>query len=102
MPYPTLSYWCFSSGISMRALQTLRVRSVLLTSGTLSPLDSFANELQLPFPITLENPHVIDRSQVRVRSGTMGQSAASASGRAVPGSGAAAAFTLHAADRSHR
>ncbi len=65
MPHPTLSYWCFSSGISMRALQTLRVRSVLLTSGTLSPLDSFANELQLPFPITLENPHVIDRSQVR-------------------------------------
>ena len=71
MPHPTLSYWCFSSGISMRALQTLRVRSVLLTSGTLSPLDSFANELQLPFPITLENPHVIDRSQVRVSSSAM-------------------------------
>ena len=94
MPHPTLSYWCFSSGISMRALQTLRVRSVLLTSGTLSPLDSFANELQLPFPITLENPHVIDRSQVRVSSSAMGWSTAHASGRMVPGGAAAAALTI--------
>ena len=39
--------------------------SILLTSGTLSPLDSFAAELALPFPVRLENPHVIDPSQVR-------------------------------------
>lgn len=38
--------------------------SILLTSGTLSPLDSFAAELGLPFPVRLENPHVIDPSQV--------------------------------------
>ena len=62
--HPTLSYWCFSPGISMRQLASMHVRSVLLTSGTLSPLDSFAQELQLPFRITLENPHVIDSSQV--------------------------------------
>lgn len=48
----------------MRQLAAMHVRSVLLTSGTLSPLDSFAQELQLPFPISLENPHVIDPSQV--------------------------------------
>jgi Rad3-related DNA helicase len=31
------------------------VRSILLTSGTLSPLDSFAAELRIPFPVRLEN-----------------------------------------------
>ena len=48
----------------MRGLEALKVRSVLLTSGTLSPLDSFAQELQLEFPLSLENPHVIADSQV--------------------------------------
>ena len=62
---PTLSYWCFEPGVAMRQLEGLAVRCVLLTSGTLSPLDSFAQELQLDFPISLENPHVIADSQVR-------------------------------------
>ena len=52
----------------MRGLEALKVRSVLLTSGTLSPLDSFAQELQLEFPLSLENPHVIADSQVYHRS----------------------------------
>ncbi len=61
---PTLSYWCFEAGVAMRALGALKIRCVLLTSGTLSPLGSFAGELGLPFPLQLENPHVIARSQV--------------------------------------
>ena len=65
---PTLSYWCFEPGVAMRGLEALKVRSVLLTSGTLSPLDSFAQELQLEFPLSLENPHVIADSQVYRRS----------------------------------
>lgn len=41
--------------------------SVLLTSGTLSPLDSFAGELGTDFPITVETSHVIDTErQLRV------------------------------------
>ncbi len=48
----------------MKAIAALGVRSILLTSGTLSPLDSFAQELQVPFPVQLENPHVIAPSQV--------------------------------------
>ncbi len=32
-----------------------QVRSILLTSGTLSPLESFAAELRIPFPVRLEN-----------------------------------------------
>jgi regulator of telomere elongation helicase 1 len=49
----------------MAALRALPLRSVLLTSGTLSPLASFAHELQLGFKYTLENPHVVQPNQVR-------------------------------------
>ena len=40
------------------------IQTVILTSGTLSPMDSFAAELALPFPIRLENDHVVHQSQV--------------------------------------
>lgn len=61
---PTLSYWCFEPGVAMAQLCALGVRCILLTSGTLAPLDSFAQELTLDFPVTLVNPHVIPTSQV--------------------------------------
>lgn len=90
-----MSFWCFHSGIAMDFLDSAGPRSFLLTSGTLSPLDSFAFELGLfvsslplcfcvcfldhssslhllclfdhrDFPIRLENPHVIDSSQIWV------------------------------------
>ena len=60
-----LSYWCFNAALAMRALAGLGVRSIVLTSGTLAPLNSFAAELGLPFPIMLENPHVVPSSQAR-------------------------------------
>jgi Fanconi anemia group J protein len=42
-----------------------RAWSIVLASGTLSPLDSFAGELRLPFHVRLEAPHVVDmRRQV--------------------------------------
>ncbi|RMZ55626.1 hypothetical protein APUTEX25_000209 [Auxenochlorella protothecoides] len=40
-----------------------KVKAIMLTSGTLSPLASFAAELSIVFPHRLENPHVIDPSQ---------------------------------------
>lgn len=60
----TLSYWCFSPGHSMADLVAHDVKCVILTSGTLSPLSSFTMEMQIPFPVTLENPHVIEKHQV--------------------------------------
>ena len=36
-------------------------RAVVLTSGTLSPLSSFASELGVPFPIRMEAPHCVVR-----------------------------------------
>ena len=41
-------------------------RSIILTSGTLSPMDSFSDELRTNFGIQLENSHAIDRSQLMV------------------------------------
>ncbi|GAQ79984.1 Helicase [Klebsormidium nitens] len=63
-PQRTLSYWCFDPGTCFREFARLGVRSVVVTSGTLAPLESFAHELKLPFQIRLENPHVIQPRQV--------------------------------------
>jgi len=43
------------------------LRSMLVTSGTLSPLPSYSMELGLPFPVQLENPHIVKPTQVHVR-----------------------------------
>lgn len=48
------------------SLSKMQVRSIIVTSGTLSPLSSFANELRLPFEVQVENPHVIAPDQVQV------------------------------------
>lgn len=42
-----LSYWCFSPGYSMRELVRQGVRTLILTSGTLAPVSSFALEMQM-------------------------------------------------------
>lgn len=60
----TLSWWCFNPGIALEEFSKLGVGSIILTSGTLSPMDSFAEELKLEFPIRLENPHVISGNQI--------------------------------------
>ncbi|XP_043566258.1 regulator of telomere elongation helicase 1 isoform X1 [Chiloscyllium plagiosum] len=59
-----LSYWCFCPGYSMAELVRQGVQSIILTSGTLAPLSSFTSEMQIPFPVSLENPHVIDKHQI--------------------------------------
>lgn len=61
-----LSFWCFSPGVVVRELKLLGIRSLLLTSGTLSPMNAFAAELETAFPIRLENSHVISPDQVKV------------------------------------
>ncbi|CAN9508127.1 unnamed protein product [Ophioblennius macclurei] len=61
-----LSYWCFSPGFCMQELVSQGVRSIILTSGTLSPLTSFTSEMRIKFPVSLENKHVIERDQIFV------------------------------------
>uniref|UniRef100_A0A182F9Y0 Regulator of telomere elongation helicase 1 homolog n=1 Tax=Anopheles albimanus TaxID=7167 RepID=A0A182F9Y0_ANOAL len=60
-------FWCFNPGFGMRQLASRGVRSIVLTSGTLAPLKPLINELNIPIPVTLENPHIIDPNQVLVR-----------------------------------
>ncbi|CAI0422813.1 unnamed protein product [Linum tenue] len=60
----TLSWWCFNPGIAMEEFSKRGVGSIILTSGTLSPMESFAQELRLNFPVRLENPHVISSNQI--------------------------------------
>jgi regulator of telomere elongation helicase 1 len=65
----TLHYWCFDSSLSMKELLQLGVRSIIVTSGTLSPLSSYAAELGVPFPVQLSNPHILPHpeKQIHVR-----------------------------------
>ena len=60
----TLNYWCFHAGVSMKEIMKQGTRSLILTSGTLSPIESFTSELDIPFPVTLQNPHVISSNQI--------------------------------------
>lgn len=69
-----INYWAFSSGIAMDELKKMGVRSFILTSGTLSPMDAFREDMNLPFPIQLENPHVIQNKQLWVGALSMGPS----------------------------
>ncbi|RUP44247.1 LOW QUALITY PROTEIN: hypothetical protein BC936DRAFT_149718 [Jimgerdemannia flammicorona] len=61
-----ISYWCFSPGLAMKDLVDQGVRSIILASGTLAPLDSFASEFHIDFELRLENPHIIDANQALI------------------------------------
>ena len=63
----TLSLWALNPALAFADIAggagergTSPARSVVLTSGTLAPLDSFASELGAPFPIRMEAPHCVD------------------------------------------
>ncbi|KAJ7422146.1 Fanconi anemia group J protein like protein [Willisornis vidua] len=63
-----LNFWCLNPAVAFSDLS--EVRTIVLTSGTLSPMDSFSSELGVKFSIQLEANHVIRNSQVWV--GTVG------------------------------
>ncbi|XP_073011468.1 uncharacterized protein [Typha latifolia] len=55
----TMSLWCLNPAVVFREIANLSL-SVILTSGTLSPMGSFASELGVQFESCFEAPHVID------------------------------------------
>ncbi|XP_068124843.1 Fanconi anemia group J protein isoform X2 [Hyperolius riggenbachi] len=65
----TLNFWCLNPAVAFSDLSG-NVRTIVLTSGTLSPMGSFSSELGVKFAIQLEANHVIHKSQVWV--GTIG------------------------------
>lgn len=58
----------------MKDLASQGCRSIILASGTLAPLESFAKELGLPFPHRVENTHVIKDSQIYIAAVCRGPS----------------------------
>ncbi|KAM9596534.1 Fanconi anemia group J protein isoform 1-T1 [Trichechus inunguis] len=64
-----LNFWCLNPAVAFSDIDD-RVRTIVLTSGTLSPMKSFSSELGVTFSIQLEANHVINDSQVWV--GTIG------------------------------
>lgn len=63
-------FWCMNPACAF-SLLTQSASSIILSSGTMAPLDSFSSELNTKFQISFEAPHVIDNSQIWV--GTMGK-----------------------------
>ncbi|GAB6033539.1 Fanconi anemia group J protein, variant 2 [Chamberlinius hualienensis] len=59
----SLSFLCLNPALVFGELGDT-LRSIIVTSGTLSPIDSFESELGIKFPIRIEAPHVIGPSQV--------------------------------------
>ncbi|KAK3886088.1 hypothetical protein Pcinc_009742, partial [Petrolisthes cinctipes] len=67
----SINFWCLNPGVAFSCLAST-VHSILLTSGTLSPMSSFQSELGVPFKIQLEANHVINKNQVWVGSVSRG------------------------------
>ena len=49
-----LGFWCFNPGLGFCKLNMLKPRSIILASGTLSPLTSLSKELKMDFPVQVE------------------------------------------------
>ncbi|KAL5017215.1 hypothetical protein ScPMuIL_006804 [Solemya velum] len=63
-PVFTLNFWCMNPAVAFSDLTD--TKSIVLTSGTLSPMSTFQSELGTPFPIQLEANHIIKDNQVWV------------------------------------
>ena len=59
-----LHLWCLSPSVGLKSLMKENVRSVILTSGTLAPLDSFEFEFDTKFECKIQNQHIIKISQM--------------------------------------
>ena len=56
-----MSLWALNPALAFDDLAGANAaRCVVLTSGTLAPLNSFASELGVQFPIRMEAPHCVD------------------------------------------
>jgi len=56
----TLCLWCFSSSHALKQLEVQEIRSLIITSGTLSPIEGQIKSFGVPFPVVVQNTHVID------------------------------------------
>lgn len=57
-----LNVWCLHPGVIFQPLSQ-QCRSMILASGTLSPMDGTISELDTTFSVRLEAPHIISAAQ---------------------------------------
>lgn len=65
-----LNLWCLNPAVVLKEVR-VSTRSIIVTSGTLSPLASYQTELDIDFKLQLEANHVIPANRVWV--GTISQ-----------------------------
>lgn len=63
---PSITVLCFTPSPGFREIALTLPRTIIITSGTLSPMRTFEQELDHEFPIKLENKHVADPSNIYV------------------------------------
>eukprot|EP01119_Soliformovum_irregulare_P011667 TRINITY_DN2946_c3_g1_i1.p1 TRINITY_DN2946_c3_g1~~TRINITY_DN2946_c3_g1_i1.p1 ORF type:complete len:793 (-),score=221.10 TRINITY_DN2946_c3_g1_i1:92-2470(-) len=69
----TLGLWCLNASVAFNHVAT-SAKSVILTSGTLSPMNALSAELSTKFPVQVEARHIIDiRKQLYVAAVARGQ-----------------------------
>lgn len=56
-----------SPSVAIQSLLNLGVYNLIITSGTLAPLESFEAEMGIPFQVKLQNTHVISRNQLSIQ-----------------------------------
>lgn len=61
-----LTLYCLNPGVTIDRLVKDGTRSIIITSGTLAPMDSFESEMGIPFAQKLCNPHVIPKDQLMI------------------------------------
>ena len=60
-----LNIFCFNPGIGFKDIIKAKPYSIIFTSGTLAPFDILEDELKIKFDTTLENEHIIDKTQYK-------------------------------------
>jgi hypothetical protein len=65
-PNPLSISSCFSAAVAMRFLQSRGTRSILMTSGTLAPLNNFMASMGVEFGANLESGHCARAEQLIV------------------------------------
>lgn len=59
-----LNFWCFNPGYLLKKLLNYNLRSIIITSGTLSPLHAVVEELGFSNAVTLSSKHIVQPFQV--------------------------------------
>ncbi|XP_067119100.1 Fanconi anemia group J protein homolog [Centruroides vittatus] len=63
----SLKIWCLNPAVAFSKFKD-EIHSIVVSSGTLSPMTTFQSELEVEFPICLEANHIVSKSQIWVGS----------------------------------